>query len=70
MSNSTAPYGGYTCRCGVFVPFGQNHTCPTPQTPINYTQMYSSLGYFDLEVLERIAVALERIVDNLDEKSK
>jgi hypothetical protein len=56
---------GYTCGCGTWVPYGILHRClGSPMTAPPPVQ-YITPG-IDNTILERIAIALERIADKLD----
>lgn len=62
---------GQNCSvCGQWVPFGTFHSCNiipgSTNTPTQLQQQFSYLPYWTL--LERIAVALEKIAQKLEAK--
>lgn len=63
--------GGWVCpNCGAWVPPNTYHTCyGTPSTVPQIQSTYTWTSDYSI-VLERIAVALERIADRLDAGSK
>ena len=64
MSETTE--NGYTCDiCGVWVTGWQGHTC-VPKTPY-VTTPFMGTSWMDNAILERIAKALEKIAEKLNE---
>lgn len=60
------PNSTWTCTlCGASVPYGATHSCLGQTTPVPQP-IYTYLPY--MPVMERIAVALEKIAQQLEKK--
>ena len=65
--NSIRDSSGWLCLvCGVSVPDGSSHLCQNG----NGKLQSSSFDFGEKQIFERIATALERIADGLDEIHK